>query len=285
MAENEQGEQGDWRESLGVLKEAPWIAKAESPEKALQELQNAANMVGSSIRVPGPDVGEQDLSEFHSRVMEKVPGLMAVPKLDDPDQVREILGKMGMPKEAENYQVPEGVEFDGDTLGKIKSQAHKEGLTQQQFQARVSAMHEEATGAQTQRQQFFDEQKALLKGEWGAAYDERVNEIAAFLEQMGADPDDLEAVKSGEAKAGWMQALYRMSQLGDEPTGEARSQGDGGERKLTPMEAEAQLAEVENRIYTGGQDGRPMAPDDPNYQYLINRRMELMKAKNAGKAA
>lgn len=268
----------NWVEQLPEeLRDAPFIEGSNSMGEWKQQIKDYASLAGSSIRIPGPDADEKAWEQFNTRLMEKVPGLAPLGDPDDEEQVKHVLYKLGMPAEADKYQLPEGVEMGGEELGNLKAYAHTLGMTQKQFERHVQSLNDQKTQAQQATQEHFEEQHALLKKEWGQAYDERMNEVESFLKTMEAPEDMQQAFEAGKIGADGMRWLHKLAQLGDEDSGSVRSQADGGDRKLTPMEAEAQLQEVEERLFKGD-NGRPIHRSDPQFEYLNKRRIELMRA-------
>jgi hypothetical protein len=267
----------EWATTLPEsLHAAPYLKGSDTPEQFLEQVQAAANWQGNSIRIPGPDAGEADMGEFQTRVMEKIPGLMAVPNLDNQEQIDAIMGRLGKPQNAENYLQPEGVDVSGDELGKLKAQAHGLSMTQKQFETWLSGMSESAKQSQAATDTLLNEQKAILEKEWGGAHLERVTAIQGLLNADGAPADLRDAVNNGTLNADSMRWLFKLSQLGEE-TPQIGNQADGTPRALDTMEIESQLVEVENQLFEGG---RAMQPSNPSYTHLVAKRMQLMKAKH-----
>ena len=263
----------DWRAGLPeALKDAPYLKDADTPEAFKEQLVNAAQWQGNSLRMPGPDAGDDDIAAFRSKVMEKIPDLMPVPS--DDDGIEAILGKLGKPEAADSYRLPEGIEIEGDALGKLKSQAFALNLTQNQFEAQVAQMNGEATTANEAMTHAIEEGREILKGEWGNAFESRMADIATFLKN---DPDTPESIvadmEAGRIPPEQMRWLHKLSQLGDESSEVARQENPS--ENMVPAEAEAQLVEVERRLLTGN-NGRPMQPSDPAYAGLVAKRDKLM---------
>jgi hypothetical protein len=265
----------DWKESLPeAFRDAPYFKSATSAENALSELNNAAQWQGNSLRMPGPDAGDDDIAAFRSKVVEKVDGLMPIPNMDDADSMSAIFGKMGKPAEPSGYKLPEGVVVEGDALGNLQASAHDMNMTQSQFEAQVNQMNgmqNTATEAQTAA---IEATKQTLMTDWGNAFEARMTEIATFLKNDADTPPDIVAdLEAGRIPADQMKWLHKLTQLGDEASPVQGQQNATGE--LAPAEAEEQLNEVERRLLAGN-NGRPMHPSDPAYPGLISKRDKLM---------
>jgi hypothetical protein len=269
----------EWKETLPeAFRDAPYFKSAETAEAALAELNNAAQWQGNSLRMPGPDAGADDIAAFQSKVMEKVPGLMATPNMEDADSMAAIMGKLGKPAEASGYKLPtmpEGVTLEGDALTGLQTQAHSMNMTQAQFEAQVGQM----TGAQvnaTEAQTLaIAEAKQTLQTDWGNAFESRMEDIANFLKTDADTPPGILAdMEAGRIPAEQMKWLHKLSQLGEEASPVQGQENNAGEP--TPAEAEEQLIEIENQLMTGGDNGRPMSPSDPRYTGLVAKREQRM---------
>lgn len=74
------------------------------------------------------------------------------------------------------------------------------------------------------------------------------------------------------ASTRWLYAV--MNALGDEAI-EMQTQGKGSGTRITADEALARVAEVEARI-------AKMQPGDPDYDGLLQRRIQLLETAGAG---
>ena len=267
-------EQTSWRDSLPEpLREASFIKAAESPEKAAEEITNAAQYMGNSIRIPGPDAGDEAMAEFRAKAVEKIPGLMVLPSMDDEEAMESVFRSMGKPEKPEDYKLPEieGLEMAAEVAGQLKANAHALGMTQSQLAKMVQSQHEQGAALSEQQQHEFNTAMEALKGEWGSAFDQRKANIQAALKNVDAPEGLLTALENGTLPASDMRWLHNMADaLGSEAT-EVKNQ-QGGERVLTPDEALNQLSELENRADNALWDGA-----HPDHARLVAKRLELMK--------
>lgn len=260
----------EWAASLPEpLQSAPYLKEAASPEAFVEQVKNAAAWQGNSIRLPGPDASPESMKEFHDRMMEKVPGLMPTPNMEDGDSVSAVLSRLGLPETADGYRLPADVDIAGDRLGELKSHALEVGLTQAQFEKQVGLMTKQGEVADTQRQDYLSEQQSIIRNEWGQAYADRMGEIKAFLDN-DAPADIKQAFEKSELSAESTRWLYKMAIAGGEP-GQFEQQQDGGSgRNMTPDEITEQLSELESRIFAQG------ANEDPAYQTWVQKRLKLL---------
>lgn len=258
----------NWRESLPEpFREAPYFKDAESPEAALQAVQNAAAWQGNSLRIPGPDASDEDKAVFMEKAVERIPGLMPVPTEDSVGDM--VFRKIGKPENAEGYKVPEIEDFElaGERAGELKAFAHENNYTQGQFEAMVRRDAELTKSQSEQVMNSLKEEQTLLSQEWGAATEERMGDIVAFLANDKTAPPALrEAAQKGEITAEYARWLHGLVERVSEP-GELARQPEG-ERKLPPSEALEQFHEITARLIK-------MQPGDPEYSMLKDKRMVL----------
>lgn len=269
--------QDELPEALAPLRDAAFFKAGEDGavkplEQVISDLSNAAQHLGNSIRMPGPDAGESDIAEFQGRVMEKVPGLMAVPNPDDNDGRMAIFNKLGRPETSEDYKLPEiaGIDWSQHNMGQTKARAHQYGMTQPQFTQMITDQMTDSTSAQESATHELGEQVAALKQEWGAGYEARIAKVKGLLDSSGAPEELTKGVNSGSLNAASMRWLYAMADsLGSEGK-ELTNHGKQGEITTTPEEALEQLNELERR---------PELWDaaSPDHKRLVNKRVDLMR--------
>lgn len=269
----------EWAKELPeALQSAPFMKGSETVEMFVDHLQNAANTMGNSIRIPGPDAAPEKMGEFQDRVMEKIPGLMKVPT--EGDDLAGMFQKLGMPAEAEGYKLPEGVNIEGEALGKLKAEAHAINMTQAQFEANVKSMwdasQQQAQAAETKSA----EEQAVLREEWGPGYDARIADIKNLLGSVGADAEVAEAIASGAMGAGLQRVMNSLVELASEE-GQTTFQQGSGEARKTKAEIMQEITEI-NQELLGGSSGREMDATNPRYSFLIGKRQSLMQQAAQG---
>ena len=247
----------NWLESIPEeLRSASFIkpgddGKAKPLSQVVADLNDAAQYMGNSLRIPGPDAGDDKWSEFHAKVQERVPGLMQTPNLEDPDSLNATFGKLGRPEGADGYKTPEGVDLPPEQLGEIKALAHKANMTQHQFNDYLSTVSETHKTAAEQATAKHQEAITALKGEWGAAYDQRVGQVADFLKTNGTTPAYvIEALEAGSLPADQVRWLHSLADTVSNEDGQFhRQEGDTGQPMLSPEEAKMRVAEIVDRMY------------------------------------
>ncbi len=117
----------EWHGNLpDELKNAPIFKPAQdgtikSVEQVVLDLNNLAQVAGNSLRMPGPDAGDDDIKAFHTKVMEKVPGLMVLPNMEDEANLATHFTKLGKPATPEGKRIKtEEIIQDPDDVTKCK---------------------------------------------------------------------------------------------------------------------------------------------------------------------
>lgn len=268
----------EWHDSLpDELKGAPIFKPAEdgtikSVEQVVIDLTNLTQQAGNSLRMPGPDAGDDDIAAFQTKVMAKVPGLMVMPNIEDADNIAAHFGKMGKPATAEEYKTPDIEGFELSNSGEVKAQAHAMNMTQAQFSSWVTNQAAGMAAQGTALTAQHEEQTGVIKTEWGAAYEQNQIAVGKLLKENKLTPPELvEAFDKGELPATMMRYLLNLSELGAEG-GTFQQQTEGSDTIPVPEEAMSQLTEVENRLFAKG-----MRPGMPEYELLVAKRNKLMR--------
>lgn len=233
--------EGDWRAAL------PEDMRADAAFASFTDVAGLAKsyretkaLVGASIRPPGPDAGPEAKKAFREAVRKHAPELLEIP--EDPKARAEVEGdiwaRLGRPKEATAYaaegvELPQGFDLDG-----LRAQALELGLTKAQF-ASLAKKTAEAHLAQTAERAKVDK---ALRAEWGAAYEERVAAAKAVAAQFGVPAEAVAAMPATQ-----MKAFYAAAKAVGVERGEVGGQDGGGAGKLSPSEAELQIAEIRGR--------------------------------------
>src|SRR5210317_1139444 len=101
--------EGNWRESLPEdLRENKTLADVKDVGSLAQQFIDSQQMIGQSIRIPGPDAGEEAWKNFHSKLTDKVPTLIPTPDPDNEEVMSALYNRMGRPEDPEGYRHPEG---------------------------------------------------------------------------------------------------------------------------------------------------------------------------------
>ena len=270
----------NWHDGLPAdIVAAPYFRNATSLEQAISDLTTAADNAGNSIRIPGPDADDAARAEFYGRIVEKAPGVMRTPDMDNPSAISAILAQLGKPAEAKDYAITavEGAELTPERTGELKAMALEAGLTRTQFDGFMKQMLTGDAKALGVAKVAHEQQVGELKGEWGAAYTERMAKVAKMLEITGSDPGLVKAAADGTLPPAQVRWLYKLAdRLGGGEGGAVGDQGKGEppEGRMTPAEATLRLEEL-NKKLIGNFD---LTTDER--LALTAKRMELIQLKS-----
>jgi len=270
-----------WIDSIPEpMREAPFIKGADSLESAISGIQNAAQYMGNSIRIPGEDAGDEDRQAFISKVMEKAPQLMLKPDFNDPKQADDFYKMLGRPETAEDYKYDpgEGGEIPPN-IRKFAEIAFSQGLTQEQFQNMV----DQITGSESQIiEQTSEEQRQALQNlhaEWGMKFDENVRIINNFMKMTQAPESLIEMLEEGEMDTTEMKWLHSIATQTKSAV-ELAQQPNITSSVVTPQEAQAKISEILNN---------PQHPywnaADPGHKAAIQKMVEYHRMANPGASA
>jgi len=238
---------------------------------------DAQAYIGSSIRVPSENAGKEDWDKFYAKLQKHAPNLMPKPNKENQDEWNAFLQSIGRPEDPTAYelpQAPEGVDVSEERVGVLRKIAHESGLTKDQFSSMVSRVMELDAQTVQQQQQQTQEQLTQLKAEWGSAFDERNSQVIKMMELTQAPDIIVDMAKKGQVSPDVLKWMYSMSN-NFKGEGVNLASDQGGNRKLTPSEAEAQISEIySNRAHPFFQ------ADHPEHKSAISRMIELQKAAN-----
>jgi len=184
-----------WQDSLPeILRDAPYIGKAESAEDAVSKLAHAAKLVGTSIRIPEADAKPEEMAAFFAKVS-AIDGVAQLPTSEDKDGLNALMTKLGKPEDVSGYKLPEldGFAWNEATADNLRRYALDAGMTANQFTAFANnvAKQEQETGISAQT--ASEDARKALRMEWGETLEDREALIRGYLEHSQAP----ESVKQG----------------------------------------------------------------------------------------
>jgi hypothetical protein len=225
-------DESPWYEALpDDLKADPNVIKFKTPAELAKSYVEASKMIGASIRPPGPDASDDAKKEFREKLMKADPNLIYAPEGTDEAPFWKRLGK---PEKPEEYAVDEETAKLIDVEA-ARKQALDAGLTKKQFTALATAAAQEASKAA----------QSALKNEWGAAYDERVQQVAAAASKLGMSEAQVAAILKGSAPPDQMRFLHSVAQAVGVNPKEIRQEGGAG-GTMTPANAQLAISEIMN---------------------------------------
>jgi len=150
--------------------------------------------------------------------------------------------RLGRPEKAEDYVVDAAV-AKGIDLYAASAQAKAAGLTKKQFQTLAKQTADANAAADVASEKAHE----ALKQEWGFAHSDRVLAAAAVARKMGMSDALVAGIAAGKVPADQLRFFYQASKVAGIDAKEItqeRSNG-GGPPRLDPLEARAQIAEIQ----------------------------------------
>jgi hypothetical protein len=212
-----EGDTRSWAESKGLHNGS--FENVLGSYHNLEKLMGA-DRAGSTIHLLGDDATDEQRNEFYS--------------------------KLGRPEEAAGYELapPEGqsADFSNWAAGVF----HKAGLSKSQA-ATIQGAWDEYLGAQQQGQidaanMVQVDAEGELRKEWGAAFDQNVNNVDVYAERLGMTDEHLQGLKDSMGPVGAMKFINDLGgKIGEDivDTGEASRGG-----VMTPVQAKQALGEL-----------------------------------------
>lgn len=207
----------EWKNTLPPeLRDNPSLADVNDVATLAKRFVDTKSLVGQSIRMPTDDAGRETIEEFTNKILGNANlGLMKRPDPENPDAMAQVFDSLGRPKDPSGYAAPEGV--DPEMFGSLAATAHELGLTKAQYeklaQTQSQAVQQRIQAITQERDQGIQQ----LKGEWGAAFDQKVDRSAKLVKALGGHPMLEEALSKGEVDSATLRLLDKVaSQIGGE---------------------------------------------------------------------
>lgn len=238
----------NWLDQLPEqLRQAPFIAKAESLDDAMGKLTHAAKLVGSSVRIPGEDANEDDRKAFYDKLAD-VPGVTVLPDLEDAEGQTSLFRKLGAPEKGDGYELPkidDGFEWNENIANDLREFAAEAGMTKAQFTRFAEKIgqqeHQSGLEAQEEKQQA----QKQIKEEWGADYDNREALIRGWMDKSEAPESMRTLLDEGNLSPDAMKWLHAVAKNFEGDVSPMNRDNRGGQNdQVTPAEAKDKLAEL-----------------------------------------
>lgn len=279
MPEENTGDQGgDWKAGLPEFAQS-WgeVKEADSQDAFFNRMADLRKHSAESLRIPSEDAGQDSWDTFNQKVLDKVPSLMRTPDLDQADSIEQVLTRLGKPGETDGYELPTGddLNFADDQAAFLKKAALESGLTKSQFKQFAKSLGENVAQQELSMRDYMDTQKVNLKREWGAAIEERTNQVLDYAEVTGAPKALVDSIRKGDIDTDTMLWMHGQSKNMGESSIPKNAGNPAAAAQLTPEEANARIDEIYANKDHPYHQGDPMA---------TKRFMELIAMSNGAAA-
>jgi hypothetical protein len=188
--------------------------------KSYQNIEKLAKNHETTVIIPGLETSDEDRSIFYNR--------------------------LGRPKEDTGYTFKLDDGADNSRLDAMRGEAHKLGITDEQFSGLAQADLAYLSNAQeanvVQAEVTAAEATATLKKEWGAAYDTKVAGIDVAAEKLGFTTEHLEGLRNSMGPVEAMKFVDKLNaQIGDHDFEDGNSVMPN---HRTPEQAKVELSEL-----------------------------------------
>ena len=264
----------NWRDSLSdELKDHKGLADVKDVGSLAQQFIDGQSMIGNSIRVPGPEAGDDAWAAFHTKLTDKVPNLIPTPDPDNPEVMNALYKQMGRPDDVTGYEHPEGM--DATKMAEFATLSHSLGLSKTQYGKMVGALQEFTNAQAEAASEAFNTGMRELKQEWGIVYEDNIQLVDSVMKGTSAPKEMLEAAASGKLGADSLKWLHNIGeQLGTEGINFNK---DEFSSRVTPAEAKARSAEIMDDT-----TGPYWDASHPQHKEYIQRVVDLNRAAAAG---
>lgn len=187
------------------------------------------------------------------RQFEKLQGvpqerLLRLPEKADDPAWADINYKLGMPKDAKEYQFEVPKEFGDDEFATTaKDWFHKNGVSKKGAENIVKSWNEYVAGKMTADKARISveatAQEANLKKEWGAAHDQNMELAKRAAHAFGFDAPTISKLQQAMGYDGVMKFMHSIqSKIGEDNFVSSSKSNNNFGNMLTPSQAKEQIA-------------------------------------------
>jgi hypothetical protein len=175
--------------------------------------------------------------------------LLVLPRADDPDGMRAVFQKLGLPDSPEKYDMkiglPKDVAVDEGFAKGMQGLLHKANVTEGQAKELVAGYNAMLQAQQEQATKDYElnvqADKQALLDEWRGGHDRMMNRAKTAAQNLGFTPELIDAV---EKHVGYAKTYKMFAEIGaklGEDTFAGAGDGGGFQAQLTPAEAKSQF--------------------------------------------
>ena len=266
-----------WRDQLpDDIKESGVLNDITSIDQMATMVVNGRKLQSQQISIPSEDASAEQRDSFLKDLQTKIPDLVYVGEGAD---MGNIYDRMGRPKEAGEYKMPDIPDPLKDNFANLTTKAHELGISEKQMNGIAESILGDYTSSVNSAAGKQDDLTKALEKEFGEALDGKKKTAANFAKQIGFDENLVGAIEDGVIGLDNMKAFDKLMEgfqspgprIGDEP-------GSSGFTHLTPDQAEMKISEIHNNKDHPYWDGASSAHDA-----AVKQMVELTRQADAGK--
>jgi len=270
------GDEDVWREGLDeTLSADKGLADFKDLNGLAKAYLDTKSDLGRSIRLPGADADADTITAFNLSLTEKVPGLTAMPDMDNAESMTAFMKRIGMPEEASGYEAGDIPETLKESMSAFQAAALGSNLTKTQFKELSQFLVKENSDSDAANITRNQGEQDKLKLDWGDALGNKSHAILELMKQTGAPEGLIEKItghKMDMASMKWFDGLVTAMSGDGAQMNFQGSQHENG--RVTPAEAKAQIDEIMARkeYWDAG---------SPQQKGLVEKVVELGKMATA----
>lgn len=207
---------------------------------------------GNTVVLPGENADQATLDSFYNR--------------------------LGRPEKVDGYSVKAFAGLNDEQYNSLREAAHRAGITDKQF-TELAKWNEDLGNAideqlKNQVQMEEAEQKAKIKQEWGAAYDQNLQLAKEAVQKLGWTNDQVNAMQLALGFDGVLKLAHQIGKAIGEGTFISSDNGSRGtgSNVMTPEQAKQELKRLStDKEFTDAW----LNKDHPRHQEMINRKTQL----------
>ena len=176
--------------------------------------------------------------------------LIPIPRLDDPEGVKSVFQKLGLPESPDKYDMavglPKGAKPDEGFAKTMQTILHKSNVTDSQAKTLVAEWNAMQTAAAEQAAKDYElnvqADKQALLDEWKGGHDRMMNRAKTAATSLGFTTELIDAI---EKQVGYAATYKMFAEIGGklgEDTLVTPNKNTDFTATLTPEEAKSQLA-------------------------------------------
>ena len=236
---------------------------------------------GQSIRIPSSEASPEDVTAFHNRLVEKVPGLIPTPDNENPETIEMFLTALGKPDKFDEYELPaiDGIEINDARADLIRKSALEQGMTKKQLNGFLTKMYEADLVNIDDSSQVVHQDQLDLKREWGVTHANRIKALTDNMLLSEAPAGLTDALKNKQLDSGmikWLDSIFsKFSEEGGE-LGKHEDEGKGGD-DVVPVEAAERASEIRNKLMNPS-----LSKVGPEYEALLSQLVKYESMAHPG---
>lgn len=248
---------GDWRATLAPeIKDHPSLKIFKTDADLKKSFWNSHKMIGTD---PAAIVEPKDVSGYAQGYIANqraigAPKVVIPTKDTPPEDSKKFWAAMGVPETADKYvlpeiKLPEGMQKDANLEGNFKAWCHKHNVPPgqaaglyQEYNAFVVGQVEAQGKANLKAMQ---DSETALRGEWGAAYEQKVNLTRQLVNQFGGAELKAELEKTGVFNGNNPAIVKFLGKIAEQFGEDVLLRGEGaGGPIMTPDKAQAEYNKI-----------------------------------------